>query len=200
MIHEIFDHLYCLNLPKRTDRRARCEQIFKEYGWDVQFFNAIDGTRLYCPNMLLPGEWGAALSHTAILRDAQEHNYQRILVMEDDVEFCDNFLARFEEAYADVPRNWDMLYGGANHERPYTRITDKVVKCGYAFTLHFVGLHRSMFVPILSKTITKPIDVHYADFHGSVNAYAMCPSLVWQEKGYSDIQLKNVDYEVLRRT
>lgn len=199
MLNGVFDHAYCLNLLKRRDRRTRCSAIFDSYGWGVEFFLALDGARLYNQTRLLAGELGAAASHLAIIEDAKLKGYKRILVMEDDVEFCDDFLRVWEDSYKDVPDDWKMLYGGANHERPYTRITDKVVKCNFAFTLHFVGIDVALFDEIGGISVSKPIDVHYAELHSKYPVYAFSPPIVWQETGYSDIQRKNVDYEVLRR-
>ena len=49
--------------------------------------------------------------------------------------------------------------------------------------------------------MTKQIDVVFADmqFQGKLKAYAFHPWLMYQEDGWSDIQGRNVNYDVMRK-
>ena len=39
------DHVYCINLERRPDRRQEAEAEFMKHGLDVEFWNATDGKR-----------------------------------------------------------------------------------------------------------------------------------------------------------
>ena len=100
---------------------------------------------------------GTNLAHFSIVEKAIARNYQRILVLEDDVFLNKQFLARFTRATRDMEMqnlDWNLLYLGYKRSRStFTgeRITPDLMRpkqfirgaYGYA-------LHRSAF-PIITK-------------------------------------------------
>lgn len=200
MLNSQFDKIYCINLPHRTDRRLKCDIEFASLGIHVDYFPATDGRTLQNNNKYLnSGEVGAAHSHIRVIEDAKENKYSKILVLEDDVNFDVHFNKTWEMFTAELPHDWDMVYGGVNHEHPPTPISEHVARCNFAFTLHFVGIRDTVYDDILKYQYQYPIDVHYATLHKKYNAYVCIPHVVFQHKGYSDIQRRVVDYEVIKR-
>jgi GR25 family glycosyltransferase involved in LPS biosynthesis len=56
------------------------------------------------------------LSHTGIVESAVEHRYRRILVLEDDVLFHQDFIGEFQKVRR-LPSDWKLLYLGASQHK-----------------------------------------------------------------------------------
>ncbi len=95
-INEYFDKIYCLNLTKRKDRMETMNERFNKMGIKAERFRAIPGEIVndfflnkvkneinsYFKNA---NYIATTLSHLAIMRDALDNGYKRILILEDDV-------------------------------------------------------------------------------------------------------------------
>ena len=73
------DHIFYINLDKRTDRREHMEALLSTYGLEAERFVAIPRPE--------QGILGCGLSHLAVLKLAKERNYQNVLIFEDDFTF-----------------------------------------------------------------------------------------------------------------
>ncbi|AMV37088.1 glycosyltransferase family 25 protein [Planctomyces sp. SH-PL62] len=113
---DLFDQVYVVNLPSRADRRkemaAQLERVGSSLvGRNVSLFPAIrpesaDGF----PSI---GARGCFLSHLNILRDADARGLNRILILEDDLDFAPDFLQREGEvARLLEDAGWGLFYGG----------------------------------------------------------------------------------------
>lgn len=105
-------HIYCINLERRPDRRARAESQFERAGLAVEFFPGTDG-REHTPDGLYvtPSEYGCTDSHVRIWRDIVAKGHKVALVLEDDVELSPNFGSKLEEVLAEAV-DWDMIFLG----------------------------------------------------------------------------------------
>ena len=105
-------HIYCINLERRPDRRARAESQFERAGLDVEFFPGTDG-REHPPDGLYvtPSEYGCADSHVRVWRDIVAKGHEIALILEDDVELSPNFGSKLEEVLAEA-KDWDMIFLG----------------------------------------------------------------------------------------
>lgn len=107
------DHIYCINLERRPDRRAAAQAEFDRTGLeDVEIFRATDG-RTEAPDgiRISKPEWGCSDSHIRIWRDVVQNGYECALVFEDDVKILPNFnekLAMVLEDLKAVP-DWDYV-------------------------------------------------------------------------------------------
>src|ERR1700759_1624099 len=96
-----FDAIYINNLASRPDRRAQMRSQLRRVGLDpdappVTFFDAVrPDTAAGFPTL---GARGCFLSHLGVLRDAHAAGHRRILVLEDDLNFADDFARRFASA------------------------------------------------------------------------------------------------------
>ena len=110
---------------------------------------------------------------------------------------------KFFKGYECIPKDWDMIYLGCNHKKPYTRINNLIVKCNFAYTTSAMVIRNTAFDKIINecKNMDKQIDVKLAEMQasGTINAYAFHPWLMYQEDGWSDIQGRHVNYGVMRR-
>jgi glycosyl transferase family 25 len=111
-----FDAVYVINLPWRRDRRSEMEAQFRKIGVDpadprIIFFEAIrpDDPAGF-PTI---GTRGCFLSHLEVLRTAQAAGLERILILEDDVNFSRDFTHRWKTLEPLMGAlAWDFLYLG----------------------------------------------------------------------------------------
>lgn len=61
-----------------------------------------------------PGELGHLNSFLKVFQDALKKNYQKILILEDDCQFIDNFKKEFYKSYNQLPNDWSLFYLGVN--------------------------------------------------------------------------------------
>ena len=125
------DHVYCINLPRSTDRRTLMEKEFLRENIDVEFFDACDGGD--------DGTFGCAQSHINIWRDIVKNGYENALIFEDDINLAHNFKKELE--LLEEPDAWDVLYLYSFCEIP-----------GRAYNKNFIhGKNLSMAGYIISK-------------------------------------------------
>ena len=59
------------------------------------------------------GARGCFLSHLAVLREACEQGFERILILEDDVNFVEDFIVRMRDVKSALEHaDWSIFYGG----------------------------------------------------------------------------------------
>lgn len=78
-----FDKIYVINLDSRVDRMESIRSQFNKIGLEFTRFSAIKETN---------GVNGCRLSHLAILKDAKEQGYKKILICEDDLALRKKFI------------------------------------------------------------------------------------------------------------
>ncbi len=208
MLNNYFDHIFCINLERRTDRRIQAEEEFKKIGLDVEFVTGVDGTKLDIKPMISKdatmvsrGDLGCTLSHLKVVKLAKERGYKNYLVLEDDVEFSETFNADFESWMKQVPADWQMLYFGGNHDLPIIPVTENVYKIVRTFTTHAFAANESVYdamIGVLGQEDDK-VDICISSLHCKHNCYVFRPHLAFQRAGFSDILEKNDDYQHLRK-
>lgn len=174
-IFDYFDRIYVINLETRNDRLVEIALEFQKIGLDVhhpkvQIYKAIKPSTLEDWPTL--GTKGCYQSHLAVLKDAQAHHYERVLILEDDAHFTQYFNILCSATLSQLKQtNWDIFYGGyglsAENEAAleiafkqdkfvsknlYAQPSDKEVFC-----LHFVALQQSV--------IAKMVDYFEAILH-----------------------------------
>jgi glycosyl transferase, family 25 len=119
------DKIYVINLKKNNDRLNVFMDKAKKANVNVERFEAVNGKKLPKKHpdiikhftkiiFLNKGQIGCALSHIKILEDAIKNNYKNIIVFEDDAIIPKDFWKKFNQAYKELPKNWDMLLLGIN--------------------------------------------------------------------------------------
>jgi GR25 family glycosyltransferase involved in LPS biosynthesis len=113
------DHVYCINLERRPDRKRSASEQFAIHGIEnVEFIKATDG-KLHAPLdiEITPSEWGCADSHIRIWRDILEKGYETVLIFEDDVRIHDGFLENLGFIFQDMKdQEWDFINLGPTPE------------------------------------------------------------------------------------
>lgn len=186
-INDYFDKVVVINLDKRTDRLEKITKQLDDLGITFERFSAIDGTG---KNPMLANRD----SHLQVWRD---NLGKKVLVLEDDAYFVEDFQERFDQVIQTLPENWDVFYLGALLDK----MTGKVIKVNNDWYRQIVSTGTqaySVHPDIMQYCIDRLeiydgyIDVGLRILAEDMNAYITQPNLVTQYPGYSDLRLKEV--------
>jgi GR25 family glycosyltransferase involved in LPS biosynthesis len=203
---DFFDKTFCINLDRRKDRWEECLTEFNKYNLNnVERFNAIDGKDLQQikSGFVTPSRLALVLTNIKILEKAIQENYETILILEDDVEFTDE-VNNISEYFKFLPKDWDMLYFGGNHNThmktlPPKIVNEKVCKLHNTYSTHCVAINKKTFTTILNRLrkCDNALDVIYVELQSTLNVYSFYPMIATQRVSFSDIENKITDYKWL---
>jgi glycosyl transferase family 25 len=118
------------------------------------------------------GELACALSHRMIYEEMVKHNWQRVLILEDDVLPLYENLTLLPTAINELPLNWELFYlGYLKHETVTQALKRKQVFYKIKSSLGLMKWTPKM----VSNLLPKPYSVHLkkAGFHDCTHAYAL---------------------------
>lgn len=145
-----FDKTYIVNLPERTDRLKEIEEQLQKINLSV------DHPKIKVFPAVRPsdsgefesiGSRGCFLSHLGILKDAKDNGFNRVLILEDDVDFSKNASAQLAESLEFLAQTpWDIFYGG--HQLSLPDNASNMIKIAAE-----MGVVTSHFIAVQSKAI-----------------------------------------------
>jgi len=168
MLNEYFDKIYYINMDKDVDRRNAIENQFERFG--ITNYKRIAGVEV----KLLPhynlyrnfiktdlkyilGSLGCRAAQLTAVFDANYYNYERVLILEDDVTFTIDPELLFENNKREFEEHWDMLYYGGLIEPQYRN----QIVCAHAY-----GLHRNVYQDILN--MAEPSGMEIDNFYAKI--------------------------------
>lgn len=189
-MHRYFDKILVVSVPRFTDRHVRVKQHLTglpfEFFWGADKLNLdydtakTDGT--YDEQMakklqrqgktLNLGEIACSLSHRNLYTAIIENNWQKILILEDDVLPIDENLKALPAALEELPENWELVYlGYLKHEK--VTVALKAKQFFYKIISAF-GLMAWTY-KMVTNLLPKPYSTHLkkAGFHDCTHAYAL---------------------------
>jgi GR25 family glycosyltransferase involved in LPS biosynthesis len=224
-----------INLERRPDRLEEFTKKIKELNCDVKYdvFKAVDGKTLKMTDELKKifeiqpgfvgkrhkithgyntGVLGCALSHINIWKELANSDLDEnaiYIVFEDDVEFEENFVVRWNNTYNKIKDNldWEIIFLGLHHDDDGTRYKDIDICEGvkqyskelrifgggtHGYTIRKKGAKK--LLELIDKLkVQQPIDHFMIDQFDTMTVYKTYPYLVtakiYQETGTdSDIQ------------
>jgi len=117
-----WDNIFIINLKRRFDRKKTMSTQFRlQKITKYEFIDAVDGMELDVLNKFMElktnhktqiissGHFACLLSHIKAIEEAKSRGYTNIMILEDDVILCDNFINQLNKI--NVP-SYDMLYLG----------------------------------------------------------------------------------------
>jgi hypothetical protein len=192
---------FVINLPDRSDRRSEMMRELRKVGWSAEFFPAIRPAD--AGSFPSVGARGCFLSHLQLLRLAMEQQLSSITILEDDLNFSNEFAKQWAGAVAALAeQEWAIFYAGhILPERPNGIVTlapSTPVQCthfmlinGSALPILIAGLEK-----ILSRDAGDPdggpmhIDGAYSTLRAqdeNLRTLACFPSMGYQRSSRSDI-------------
>lgn len=202
-MNTFFDHIFCVNLDRRPERWEQCVKEFAKWNLDVERVSAVDGATIEpFPYKVKRGSIGNCLSKIKVLNLAKERGYKNVLILEDDVEFQEDFNNKFKEWSKEVPDNWEMLWLGGNHNwvKDIPLFSPHLIRITNTYSTHAFSLKNTLFDAVLSRLepLEPEDDIILADMQKSHQAFCFMPNLAYQRPGFSDVYNYDVNYEFMK--
>ena len=208
------DHIYYINLDKRTDRKLHIEkQIKTNFDFMLKNTTRIPGV-VYNDNnnsSIINGAMGCSMAHLNVIQDAIKNNYEKILILEDDFEFICNkskFLKDINYFFNNY-KNFDIFLFSFNKCKS-KKINDLVEIVEISLSTSGYIISKKAFQSLMNactnsiKKLKKTkvlsqgaFDVLWHDIMKTrKQTYKFNYRVGKQIKSYSDIEKKNVNYGV----
>ncbi len=189
-LQQYFDKILVVSVPRFVDRHERVKENLSglnfEFFWgaDKQQLNyevaKTDGTyddakarklqRQGKPLNL--GEIACSLSHRNLYRAMLENNWQKVLVLEDDVLPIFDHSQVLQETLNELPENWELVYlGYLKHEKITAGLKFKQFFYRLKSALGLMTWSYKMVNNLLPKRYSKHLKK--AGFHDCTHAYAI---------------------------
>jgi GR25 family glycosyltransferase involved in LPS biosynthesis len=189
-VNEFFDKVVVINLDRRTDRMEQLIPQLNKLGINYEVYSAVDGKELDISPII-----AGTMSHVEVLKNNRD---SKILVLEDDALFVDDFNEKFEEVMQTLPIDWDIFYLGALLPKHTGKVTP--VNEHWTRQVFTTGSQAYCINPARVNYFIENLDGYewYIDiglrvFGEKYNAYITQPNLVTQFPSYSDLRLEEVD-------
>lgn len=212
-INSFFDKIYVLNLDHRQDRMSQMKEKLQKHGvTNYVRFPAVNGHQKPHIDFFrklhfffdTPGAYGVLMSAYSILVDAIKHNYQQILILEDDVIFHQDFTNLFNQKIKSIPSYWKLLFLGSSMHRWRLEqrckiYPDYVVPRGSIPGAFALGIKSDCFLPLMSeiRKLNSSWDlgpIKYINSRFPNQCFVFKPNLVIADTRDSDIRDgKNLD-------
>lgn len=189
-VNDFFDKVIVINLDRRTDRMDKLAPQLEKLDIQYERFSAVDGKKLDIDPIV-----AGLQSHLQIMKQIAG---QRVLILEDDAQFVEDFNEKFEKVMQTLPEDWDIFYLGALVPKDVGLI--RMVNRHWGIQVLTTGTQAYCINPSrLEYFINKLedynsyIDIGLRDFAKGLKAYITQPNLVVQFPSYSDLRLKEVN-------
>jgi GR25 family glycosyltransferase involved in LPS biosynthesis len=199
-MNKYVDHVYLINMDKDKDRLITVTNNCNELNIFFERFSGIDPKKLsekeknkylskFNQYFMPYGIVGCAYSHIYIWLDAIKNNYKNILILEDDIIFKkNNFYKNFENAYNELPNNYDMFYIGYSYgdNNPtnnfkYIYQPKQIFYETHSYIISIEGCKKLLKI-ITNNKINKPIDNIITNNKHLLNIYLIKDKLTYQDK------------------
>jgi GR25 family glycosyltransferase involved in LPS biosynthesis len=191
--------IYCINLDKDKQRWNTIKntsdkynldiiRIPAYYGKDVNENEYIRKNILDKNHKLLKGQLGCALSHVELWRKIKNDNEDFALILEDDVQFTDNFKEKLDDLLHCLPETWDIIYlGGCNlYGKKYNEKLMYPTKFGARYNLccHAMLLNKERIGGLIDimTPIKYAIDGQLRQNFKNLEVYFVNPNMILQNK------------------
>ena len=192
-LENYFDKIYVITLSRATDRHQHIKEELKGlnyslfWGQDKDEFEVSELEEQNIYNEALarkthrwnkpmpPGMIGCSWSHKLICEDVIKNNYQRVLILEDDIIIDKSKISTFPQMLNELPADWELFYLGYERNEEF--------KPAFYFKQWIYHLQRSLGMTRFShKTIrnmyAKKLSPHIysSGYHDHTHAYAVTRS------------------------
>lgn len=197
-----FDEIYMINLERRRDKFLLTDFKLKRKNISYKLFKAIDGNstqydelyeKISVKSKLSRGALGLLLTYKKLLKESIEQGKNRILILEDDINFHKNFDQIFEEKKKLIFSS-DLVYLGAN-QLSFPMDGDYELTEGFfTYGTYAISMTR-YFAEILLDSLDElycPIDNHiyHLAIKMNISNKIICPFLFLPDVTDSDTQGK----------
>lgn len=208
MIQNDFDKVLVINVASYKERKANTianlRKIGMEEGRDYEFFRATTGRSKFAKfNGKSYQGWNrnaAGLVYTTkrIIEKAKKEGWKSVFIMEDDVDFINNFETMYKSAIKNLPENYDFFHLNSTPMIPTKWHKGIVHKIGAAWCCQAYAVNESVYDVYLEELERSecPIDEMTLMLHKQRNnSFCTVPNLVvHHENKFSSLREKIVEY------
>jgi hypothetical protein len=164
-LNTFFGRVMVINLETRVDRRAEMGEQLRDIGLgfdspNVQLFQATKPQ--HAAGFESVGAHGCFMSHLTVLRQARDQGVGSVVILEDDLNFCERFSEKFDTIARFLKSEpWGILYGSyfvseplEHSALPCVQATSKLLIGTTAF-LAISGQHIPALVAYLEAMLTR---------------------------------------------
>jgi Glycosyltransferase family 25 (LPS biosynthesis protein) len=196
----MFDRVVCVNLARRPDRLEAFWRNIESIkgGWPFvkpEVFPAFDGALVPHPKTWVGGDGarGCLLSHRNIIERAYQDGIKSLLILEDDVEFHEDFRERALSFAENIPDNWEGMYFGCQHRKEPKNVKPGIVRSMGSQRTHAYGMRARWMRDYYLATYTweTHIDHLIEQMCPRYRIYCPDPQIVFQSGGKSDIDFND---------
>jgi hypothetical protein len=194
-----FDQCFVINLDKRADR---LKQVTEECARVKIPFERFPGIIVSRGTLHVnAAKTGCRKSHIGCVQLAKERGYWSVLVLEDDVQFVEDFVPRWRKIVVELEKfYWDIFLIGCQHFGEPSKLTDHIAEAksfslGHAYIVH----SRAYDGVIAAKSNPKkPCDLALSDAcaAGKLKALMAFPSIALQRESWSDNDNRQRRWEI----
>ena len=171
-----------VHLASRPDRAMYFPAEMQKMYFDYEVYFAVDPPGITDPAVC------SSCSHVDALRGAAGE----LLVCEDDVTFLEQGRELFNNAYSQLPEDWDMLYLGYNIHEPAERFSDNLFRVTNGVHCN----HAILYSQKAREYILSTYNVWESDYQAydhwlylvgqsQMNCFVCSPMIAYQRPGYS---------------
>ena len=189
-VNDFFDKVIVINLDRRTDRMEKLSPQLEKLDIQYERFSAVDGKQLGIDPIV-----AGLQSHLQVMKQIAG---QKVLILEDDAQFVEDFNEKFEKVMQTLPEDWDIFYLGALVPKEVGLV--RMVNRHWGIQVLTTGsqaycINPSRLEYFISKLedYNSYVDIGLRDFAKDLKAYITQPNLVVQFPSYSDLRLKEVN-------
>ncbi len=189
-LQQYFDKIFIVSVPRFTERhekvRLRLQGLSFDFFWGADklqidlekvkqdgTYNEVRAKQLQRQGKPLNlGEIACSLSHRMVYEEMIKHNWQKVLILEDDVLPRIADMEALPEALTQLPAGWELVYlGYLKHEE----VTPALKRKQFFYKLtSALGLMKWSYT-MVSNMLPRPFSSHLkkAGFHDCTHAYAV---------------------------
>jgi GR25 family glycosyltransferase involved in LPS biosynthesis len=127
---------------------------------------------------------------------AMMKDLNHVIILEDDVDICDDFIERYDLMIKEMPKNWNHIYLGAITNKLGYKINDHIYR-----SMPSMGTHAYM----IRKAIYKDFIREFSRLNGAtdfimsemirtnkLNSYSFIPFFAYQNTDFSIVQNEKI--------
>ena len=199
-------YAHIINLHRRKDRYVDMyRQVRLIDGLNYTFLEAVDGNEITkYPELLgTSSKYACLQSHIKAIKMAKSKKIKSILICEDDIIFCDDFMEKFNSVFSKIPSDWDMIYLAyfpSQHHPTPSLLDDNISRMNGQVGAFCYMINDSMYDIIISELQKEDnfVDNKLAEIQKKCNAYSFNKFLCYVKKDYSDLGECIVDYKIIK--
>jgi len=212
------NNIVIINLNRASERKEKISLLLKERNINAIFYSAVDGQDFTNSSFILkldlphgyrykdnfkPGEIGCTLSHIGVISMAKALNWDYVIVLEDDINICQDFNLRIEKLFKIVPKDWEHIYlsGTPHHNGTINHNFLQVVPSVKTDCTHSYIINKNSYDKVIKKLLSMKTttDDLYNDMilhEKNLKSYTFYPFVTHSNSSYSYIWEKSAGHNI----